>query len=390
MKVLWFCHFPLSKLNPLPVSSTVNEGEHPAPWVVNLSNAIIKLQLPIELHIASINKFIKKSCSFRRNGITFHLCKPGFDLPFGKQFPPLNWSVKTDFWLFRKMLCGVSHKVQPDIIHAFGTENTYAMAAMDSKIPYLIYIQGILREIDKMFPMDKTRVRRLSLENEVMKDCSYFIAETEFAKQFAKTAASFKRAWLVGNSVSPEYFAAKHCDGIHNRLLFVGSVMPNKGIAELVEVVAGREITLSVVGYCGAYAEKLKVKSKKNKNIQWLGRISTDNIVELMKDQDALVLPSYMDTSPYVIAEAMAAGLPVIASRVGGIPDMVHDGETGILVKPKDKDSLLNGIMRFYSYPSNVKAMRKTARQLAMKRYNPSNNAKIIFESYKYILNDGK
>ena len=72
---------------------------------------------------------------------------------------------------------------------------------------------------------------------------------------------------------------------------------------------------------------------------------------------DMLVLPSLNEGMGRVLVEAMAAGKPVVASRVGGIPDLVRQGETGYLVPPADEEALANGIKMLLDDPDKAKQM---------------------------------
>lgn len=75
------------------------------------------------------------------------------------------------------------------------------------------------------------------------------------------------------------------------------------------------------------------------------GEVPPEGVSRLMHESDALVLFTYSENAPCVISEALACGLPVISTPVGGIPEMVGD-KTGILVKPGDEDALANAITK--------------------------------------------
>jgi len=73
---------------------------------------------------------------------------------------------------------------------------------------------------------------------------------------------------------------------------------------------------------------------------------SRSDVYQLLPGVDAFILSSKREGVPMSILEAMAAGLPIIATNVGGIPEIVKDGENGILVPPQDQNSLANAICR--------------------------------------------
>jgi glycosyltransferase involved in cell wall biosynthesis len=87
-----------------------------------------------------------------------------------------------------------------------------------------------------------------------------------------------------------------------------------------------------------------------------------DDIAEIMQIFDLLVLPSLNEGMGRVLVEAMAAGKPVIASNIGGIPDLVKHGRTGILVPPADEDKLAGAIARLVNNPKEARRMGELAR----------------------------
>jgi glycosyltransferase involved in cell wall biosynthesis len=78
---------------------------------------------------------------------------------------------------------------------------------------------------------------------------------------------------------------------------------------------------------------------------------------------DIFVLPSLNEGMGRVLVEAMAAGKPVVASRVGGIPDLVHDGETGYLVPPADAKALSDAILKLLKNPDQAKLMGQRGKE---------------------------
>ncbi len=140
------------------------------------------------------------------------------------------------------------------------------------------------------------------------------------------------------------------------RLLFVGSLIARKGLHDLLDALSDpdlRNVHLIVVGD-GPDATKLKALCQRlglADRTEWKGILAPNEVARLMRDVDALCLPSYMEGRPNVVNEAMASGLPVISTRIGGIPDMVREGETALLVEPGDVIGLQECLSKLASEP---------------------------------------
>jgi glycosyltransferase involved in cell wall biosynthesis len=80
--------------------------------------------------------------------------------------------------------------------------------------------------------------------------------------------------------------------------------------------------------------------------VAFLGEIPEPDVEKVLFGSDVLVLPSFIEGLPYVVIEAMACSLPVVASRVDGIPEAVPDGEAGLLVPPGDADALRDALSK--------------------------------------------
>jgi glycosyltransferase involved in cell wall biosynthesis len=135
------------------------------------------------------------------------------------------------------------------------------------------------------------------------------------------------------------------------RLLFVGSLIPRKGLHDLLEALGDprlRQVRLIVVGE-GALAPRLTALCESlglKEQTEWLGTVPPAEVARLMRSSDLLCLPSYMEGRPNVVNEAMASALPVIATRIGGIPDMVEEGKTAFLHDPGNVEELRGHIRK--------------------------------------------
>lgn len=157
------------------------------------------------------------------------------------------------------------------------------------------------------------------------------------------------------------------------RFLFLGWLEKEKGIGELLEAAAGlkaHEFTLCVVGdgRFRAEAERRVGKMGLGKQVAFTGWLQGAALSDALAQADVLVLPSWAEGLPNAMVEAMAAGLAVVVSRVGSVPDVIVDNENGLLVPARDAVALKGAMSRLLGDPQLVErlgvAAHKTAREL--------------------------
>lgn len=151
------------------------------------------------------------------------------------------------------------------------------------------------------------------------------------------------------------------------RLLFVGQLEPHKGVRLLLEAVRGLDVPyeLHLAGE-GSLAREVLRETEKNRHLFSHGFISLEHIRNLMSGTDAVVLPSLCyENSPTVIYESFQSGVPVIASRIGGIPELVEDGQNGLLFEPGRVESLREALQRFARERGRFFARHEEIRQNA-------------------------
>lgn len=148
------------------------------------------------------------------------------------------------------------------------------------------------------------------------------------------------------------------------RLVFLGQVCREKGIDELLEASQklGDDYTITICGPLTG-SEYKSLDWSNFPNVYYAGQLSPDEVPAMLAEQDILVLPSYREGYPGVVIEALFAGLPVIATNLRGIREMVSDGVAGFLVEPKSVSSLVDAIK---SIDNNLfRQMSKSATQHA-------------------------
>jgi colanic acid/amylovoran biosynthesis glycosyltransferase len=153
------------------------------------------------------------------------------------------------------------------------------------------------------------------------------------------------------------------------RLLAVGRLVAVKGQGVLVEAVArlaadGVDVVATLVGDgprragLEALARALGVADR----IRFAGRVGQDEIRRFYAEADVFCLPSFAEGIPVVLLEAMAAGVPVVASRISGIPELIEDGSSGVLVPPGRADRLADALRELLADPGRRAALAAAGR----------------------------
>jgi glycosyltransferase involved in cell wall biosynthesis len=123
-------------------------------------------------------------------------------------------------------------------------------------------------------------------------------------------------------------------------------------------------------------------------NVHWLGQVPRARVIELMKGASALIFPSHMyEGCPLTIIEAFATGLPVIASRLGIMAEMVTEGVTGLLFSPANPVDLAAVIEWALAHPAETGAMASEARREFERKYTPERNYEALMAIYRAVLN---
>jgi glycosyltransferase involved in cell wall biosynthesis len=137
-----------------------------------------------------------------------------------------------------------------------------------------------------------------------------------------------------------------------NTLVFAGRLGPQKALDVLLRALANvPEVALVVAGDGPERTalEQTAAELELDGRVSFLGAVSRDRVLRLFRAADASVLPSAWENFPHTVVEALAVGCPVIATAVGGVPEVVRDGENGLLVAPGDPTALAAAIERFFA-----------------------------------------
>lgn len=206
-------------------------------------------------------------------------------------------------------------------------------------------------------------------------------------KEFFAKLIDQEKIIVFPNSVKmPDSFLKEYGQ---KKLLFLGRICKEKGIEELLLALCEiRKVYPECELLLGGIWEDRQLKEEIEKDpagIRYLGWITGEEKEKYLRECDIFVLPSYFEGQPVSVLEAMAYSCAVVATDVGGIPQMIVDGQTGILVKPKDVRSLKEGLMHLLSEKEFCRQLGENAREKAEREFSIETNIKELLEIYGRI-----
>jgi glycosyltransferase involved in cell wall biosynthesis len=209
-----------------------------------------------------------------------------------------------------------------------------------------------------------------------------FLAPSRFARdRLIATGYPEERVLLLPNYVDTERF--RPLSGSGSYFLYFGRLSHEKGVDVLLEAAAAAGVPVRVAGE-GPLGAELETKARRLRlDARFLGQLDFDSLAAAVHGARAVVLPSRChENCPLAVLEAMAWGRPVIASRTGGVPELVRDGEEGLLVPPGDKRSLRDAFARLAGAPEEAERMGRRGRERVESRYTPQAHLRAVTEAY--------
>jgi len=210
---------------------------------------------------------------------------------------------------------------------------------------------------------------------------SQFIALNEFCRRkFIEGGLPADRISVKPNFVDIEPSA----EGPRAGGLYVGRLSAEKGIGVLVEAAAHLPKAFKI-GVYGSGPEQ--ANAEKSSNLVCYGWRSSDELQVAMRNAEFLVMPSlWYENSPRALIEAFASGLPVIASRIGALGELVQDGRTGLLFEAGSSRDLAEKMLWASSHPAEMRRLGKSARAEYESRYSPEPNYEQLMAIYMDVL----
>lgn len=378
----------------------------------------------LQLTVACVDSRRKTALCGALDGVTYRI------LPGSQDFPALLQTV------------------QPDLIHIWGTEYAAAAAMRQTAdtlfIPVLVGIQGVMKDcaahlcdgvpssylhstpldrmLDRAIPgalLDKMQANFDALavsEAELLSNARYVTGRTSFDRRAVTELAPQARYFACNETLRPLFYQGTEWKprafGRAPVLLLSQGNYPLKNLHTVLKALPALlerwpDLQLRIAGwppldkgpllrpliarlfpyqrYCRRLAASLGVAD----HIHYTGPLGAEAMRQAYLDADLFVLPSLSENSPNSLGEAMLLGVPCIASCAGGIPDMITDGQEGLLYgAPLDADALASAITRLLCAPDGGAALGQAARLRARQTHDPAANADTLCGIYQTIVQE--
>lgn len=339
---------------------------------------------------------------------------------FGKNHPPfkanykIHWVKQDFFWdyiikipfYFKK----INKKKNFDIVHSNGPEGLFIPFIFKKKYFFMtshqavIYNLGIYNLIKDFFKnryycIDKLWLRfELEMEKKAcMASAKVISVSNHFRNELSnKYGISKKKILVLYNGINTkkfEYYFNKVEDKIN--LLFVGRICSVKGMDVLLKEYnklrrKHNHLYLTFVGEGNKKLFYKKTCKKLNlKKVKFMNHISQEDLIELMHKNHILIVPSYHENCPLIVLEGMSAGIPIIASGVGGIPELITSGKEGILFNPLIPGSLYESINLLIEKDRMRKELSIKARK-KVEEFSWAKNSNLLINAYKKTIKEVK
>ncbi len=418
MKVLWITNIVMPEAAALLKGESVHKIS--GGWLIGAADNLV-FQSDVSLYIASISKDVSELACLKGEKITYYL------IPFGKGNTRINHDYER-YWHL------VEEAIKPDVVHIHGTEFTHGLAYLEAcgcknvcvSIQGLVsaccyYYYGLsLREIRKSVTPYSLLVggilkgyndfsRRGEAEKEIIRRVNHIIGRTSWDKE---------RIWAInpkatyhfgGETLRSEFYTNiiwKYENCTPHSIFYSQASYPIKGLHMLLRAmplvlrhfpdakirIAGNDITCSKGGKSllrltdyGQIVRKLIKRLELKDCVTFTGSLDAVEMRQEYLKSNVFVCASSIENSPNSLGEAQILGVPVIASYVGGIPDMM-EGDERHLYRFEEIEMLAYKLCQLFAEESRIDTSHM--RQLALLRHNPERNARELMTVYKTISHD--
>ena len=353
--------------------------------VVPLIGALARFD-DLDLQVITCQPGVRDHKTATRSGLPLHVLRR-------KRLGRLTFHIRDVAGIQRAL-----ERLTPSIVHAHGM-GIYAAAATASPYPHVVTTHGLFFREAAFASGLPGRLRGFMdglYEQRCLGRVRNLISISPYVDEELVRGRHFHgRVYSIENPVDDLFFRCTS-NGERATILYAGRVIPRKGLLDLLRALvlvrkALPEAQLRVAGEAESSPEYVQAchefvgRQGLGAAVTFLGSLRVSQLADEYGRCSVVALPSRQETAPVVVAEAMAAGRPVVGARVCGVPYMIEDGKSGLLVEPGDVDGMARALLRILGEDGLGRRMGQRGRELAEMRFRADVIAQQTRQAYLEI-----
>ncbi len=306
--------------------------------------------------------------------------------------PKIGW-LRTGYQGCIRTARNFLNELQPDVVHGQGTERDCSISAVFSGFPNVMTIHGNMRLVAAV-----NRARPFSfewiagrLEAFTIPRSDGVVCITNYTQDAVRNLA--RKTWVAPNAVDQRFFETTRAPLEVPTILCVGHISPRKNqnaliraLDPLADRLAFKLAFLGEASPADRYSAEFFDLINTRPWCEYAGFANREELQERLAGAHVVALPSREDNCPMVVLEAMAAGVPVVAANVGGVPDLIEANVTGFLCDPDSADSMRQAVASVLEDPEAAQVIAQRAKHYALVHFHPHAIAQKHVEIYHEVL----
>jgi glycosyltransferase involved in cell wall biosynthesis len=364
----------------LPAPLRASPRRHPTTWQIALLTELQKDPL-VHVHVICLRRRIERNFHFERNGTVFHVLKV-----------PTWLRPLSGFWVDTVLIKRICSSIKPDVIHAWGSEKGAPLIASRLGYPYVATIQGLLNWYQKIIPLTiyerfVEKLERLSLPR-----APVITGESTFTVQYLRRQyphLDVRHVEHVPGWLFHQVRRRPQTDPVH--FISVCTLDYRKGLDLLFKALdqLTPQLHFKLTLISSSTPDQLEtlrstVSDACWQRIRFKHNLTSQDVAGELETATMMLMPTRADTGPMAVKEAALAGVPVVASNVGGIPDYILPGKNGLLFPVNDVSEFVRAIKSACEHPLFGKGLVEADTLARLRDYlSPSTAANRLMEAYE-------
>jgi glycosyltransferase involved in cell wall biosynthesis len=412
MRVLW--------LTPIQLPAAKRSDPTAGGWMEGLRQALQDHEPDVELTIVSLGRIRHEP--FREGNAEY--LRVSSAEPVGRLAELRGrWCARSTQWGAVEECQRIIARKEPDVVHVHGTDSFLGLALEGTRVPAVISLQGIMHSYMKyvgagLEPADWLRLSmtrqsmhgygllhtlrsyrsRARTELRIVTLCDAYMGRTEWDRAVLKAVRPDARYYHDDRILRQVFYSQVWRDpGPEAPIFCTAGTSPLKGLETLLDAVIvlrgalGRPVRLRVAGAVRGSDLWPMVRRRLDdprlrSSVDLLGVLDAPAIARELQRSSLYVLPSHIDNNANALCEAMLAGLPCVATFVGGIPSLIKHAETGLLCQGGEPAMLAEAIDRLLTDRGMAGSLGKAARDIALARHDPERIAHGVVDVYRDVI----